>query len=548
MPRVRAKQPSASRPSPAATAASPSLGPLDRLAERAESLAGEWAARARLSTTVGRERALLRLCGIGGLDAAGRPLAWSVVDRYLAGHRGRLGGGLLLPFAMALVEYDLQPQRLALDIASGAVDLAMEAELLRESDRRAIAEEAARGLALAAVERIDANRTARSELLDVLGDPPRPWIGTMLADPEIDEAIGAARRALDAGADLVQVAVPIGRELADRLRDAGLDAPVWRPRDGQGESDAPDHAPTGSQRALTALRLHLDEIAAQRRNYVRLAAVPPALGGPELSVVAAFERVDVADSDVMTEIVSGRVAPERAIADHAFAHTLLARAGVTVSLSAGPLVVAPDMARGLPSDAATRAGRALALQALSVAIARGNGLPPEQILVGAMPSWLVGEPQPAARAAAEVAIRRELFAGMALCFDEPSGDVRRSTPDVWTAIVAAVAPAGPTSGLILRRASADSDRAASVSRLAAGVTAELASSLTSPVLTGLALDHARATVTAAVATLERLAADGWRSILGDSPDGSERARLGADSVAERTETFDPFATALASPA
>jgi D-Lysine 5,6-aminomutase TIM-barrel domain of alpha subunit len=536
VPRVSAKQSTAS------------LGPLDRLAERAETLAGAWAARARASTTIGRERALLRLCGIGGLDAAGRPLAWSVVDRYLAGRRGRLGGGLLLPFAMALVEYDLQPQRLALDIASGAVDLGMEAELLRESDRRAVAEEAARSLALAAIERIDANRTARRELLDVLGDPPRPWIGTTLADPEIDEAIGAARRALDAGADLVQVAVPIGRELADRLRDAGLDAPVWRPREGGSTHHVTDHAPAGSQRALTALRHHLDEIAAQRRNYVRLAAVPPALGGPELAVVAAFERVDVADSDVMTEIVGGRVAPERAMADHAFAHMLLARAGVTVSLSAGPLVVAPDMARGLPSDPAMRAGRALALQALSVAIARGNGLPPEQLLVGAMPSWLVGEPQPAARALAEVAIRRSLFPGTSLTFEEPPGDTRRSAGETWTAIVAAVAPAGPASGLILRRAAADSDRAAAVSRLAARVTDELQGSLTTPTLVGLALEHARATVAAAVTTLDRLADDGWRSVLGDSPDGAEHVRLGADSVAERTELFDPFAAALAAPA
>ena len=523
----------------------PSLGPIDRLAERAETLAGAWAARARASTTVGRERALLRLCGIGGLDAAGRPLAWSVVDRYLAGRRGRLGGGLLLPFAMALVEYDLQPQRLALDIASGAVDLGMEAELLREPDRRAVAEEEARRLAHAAIERIDANRTARRELLDVLGDPSRPWIGTTLADPEVGEAIDAARRALDVGVDLVQVAVPIGRELADRLRDAGLEPPVWRPREEETAANEADHAPAGSQRALTALRRHLDEIAAQRRNYVRLAAVPPALGGPELAVVSAFERVDVADADVMTEIVGARVAPERALADHAFAHSLLARAGVIASLSAGPLVVAPDLASGVPSDPATRAGRALALQALSVAIARGNGLTPEQLLVGAMPSWLIGESQPAARAAGEVAIRRALFDGMSLTFEEPPGDTRRSAAETWSAIIAAIAPAGPVSGLILRRASADSDRAAHASRLASRVTAELAGSLAPPALAGLALDHAHATVTAAVATLERLADHGWRSVLGDSPDGQDRVRLGADSVAERTETFDPFATVLA---
>jgi D-Lysine 5,6-aminomutase TIM-barrel domain of alpha subunit len=518
-------------------------GPIDKLAERADTLAGAWAARARTSTTVGRERALLRLFGVGGLDAAGRPLAWAAVDRYLGGARGRLGGGVVLPFAMALVEYDISPQRLALDVASGAVDLGMEAELLREADRRALAEEEARRLAEAAVERIDANRTARRELLGLLGDPTRPWIGTTIPEPEIEDAIVAARRALDAGADIVQVEIPIGRELTERLRDAGLDAPVWQPRGSDLRSETADHAPTGSQRALTALRHQLDEIAAQRRNYVRLAAVPPALGGPESAVVAAFERIDVASSDPLAEIVGGRVAPDRALADHAFAHAFLARAGVVVSLSAGPLVVGPDLARGLPSDAATRAGRALALQALSVAIARGNGLSDDQLLVGALPDWFVDEPIAAARAAAEVAVRRALYPDLSLAFEEPAPP-HRGPGGEWAAIVAAVAPA-VGSGVVLRRAGDDAARAISASRLAANVTRGLAGAHEPAALGGAALDHAKATVAAALTTLDRLADDGWRAVLGDALDGAEQVRLGEDSVAERIDSFDPFGRALA---
>jgi hypothetical protein len=522
-----------------------SLGPVDRLAERAETLAGAWAARARASTTIGRERALLRLFGVSGLDAAGRPLAWAAVDRYLAGRRGRLGGGVVMPFAMALVEYDLAPQRLALDVASGAVDLGLEAELLREADRRAVAEEEARRLIAAALERIDANRTARRELLDVLGDPGRPWIGTTIVDPEIEDALVAIAGILEAGADLVQIEIPIGRELAERLRDAGLDAPVWRPSEADQAAGRSDRAPTGSQRALTALRGRLDEIAAQRRNYVRMATMSPPLGAPESAVVAAFERVDLAESDPLAEIVNGRVAPERALADHAFSHALLARAGVGVSLSAGPLVVAPDLARGMPSDPATRAGRALALQALSVAITRGNGVSTGQLVLGALPPWLGGEPDPVARALAEVTVRRALHPGIALSFEEPPAEGRGSASETWSATVAAVAPAGPDAALILRRASGDTARSIAASRLAAAVTAQLGTAREPAALAGVALDHARATVAAAVATLERLADDGWRSVLGDPPDSGDRVRLGADSVAERTETFDPLEVALA---
>jgi hypothetical protein len=527
------------------TTGTASLGPLDRLAEQAETLAGAWAARARASTTIGCERALLRLFGVGGLDASDRPLAWAAVGRYLAGGRARLGGGVVLPFAMALVEYDLVPQRLALDIASGAVDLGMEAELLRESGRRAVAEEEARRLALAAIERIDANRTARRELLGVLGDPPRPWIGAAVLEPEIEAALDAARNALNAGADVIRIEMPIGRELVDRLQDAGLEAPIWRPLDTDSRSDDAERAPTGSQRALSVLRRHLDEIAAERRNYVRLAAATPPLGAPESAVVAAFERIDIVESDPMAEIVSGRVAPDRALADHAFAHALLARAGVMVSLTAGPLIVAPDLASGMPSDPPTRAGRALALQALSVAIARGNGIPADQLIVGALPAWLVGESEPAARAAGEVAVRRELFAGSCLAFEEPETPTAGSPADPWPAIVAAVAPAGPASGLVLRRSSPGLAAAIGRSRTASLVADELNDSIVRGGLSGAALEHARKTVVAAVATLDALGDDGWRSVLGDSPGGRDRVALGADAVTERTELFDPFGTALA---
>src|SRR5258706_16370210 len=181
------------------------LGPLDRLAERAETLAGAWAARARTSTTVGRERALLRMFGVAGLDAAGRPLAWAAVDRYMGGGRGRLAGGILLPFAMGLVEYDIDPQRLALDIASGAVDLGLEADLLNDPNRRALAEEEAHRLAAAATDRIDANRTARRELVDILGEPARPWIGAMIGQREIAGALASAGRTVPAGRDRVRV-------------------------------------------------------------------------------------------------------------------------------------------------------------------------------------------------------------------------------------------------------------------------------------------------------------------------------------------------------
>jgi hypothetical protein len=518
------------------------LGPLDRLADRAATLAGAWAARARASTTVGRERALLRMFGVSGLDGAGRPLAWSVVDRYLGGGPGRLGGGIVLPFAMALAEYDLDPQRLALDVASGAVDLGLEAALLREPDRRVIAEEEARRLVAAAIDRIDANRTARTELIGVLGDPGWPWVGAAIGEPDLAGALNEATAAVEAGADLLQIEVPIGRELSERLRRAGRDAPIWQPRPGleRADEDLLEQAPSGSQRALGSLRRDLDEAAARRRGYVRLAIVPPPLGTPESAVVAGFERIDLAVSDPLAEIIDGHVAPDRALADHAFAQAILARAGVVVSLGAGPLVVGPDLARGIPSNPSSRAGRALALQLVAVAIARGNGLADDQILIGGLTRWLAGETEPVAFGVGEIALRRALLPDIGLILEEPREE-DRAAGDLWPALAATLQPSGATAAILRRVPSASDLRA---TRVAASVAADLAASVEPPVLRGVALEHARATAAAALRTLDRLADDGWRAVIGDGPAEAADGSLGADAVAERSDPFDPLGREL----
>jgi beta-lysine 5,6-aminomutase alpha subunit len=523
-------------------------GPLDRLVSRAEALAGAWGGRARTSTTIGQERAILRLFGVTGLDAAGRPLAGATIDRWLAGDPRRLGGGIALPFAMALLEYDLEPQQLALDVASGAIDLTFEAELLRERDRRAVAEVEAARLAAAAIERIDAQRTVRRETLAVLGDATRPWLGVTLHQPDVDDAVVEAASLIGAGIDLIRIEVPMSRELADKLIDAGQEVPTWRPREGgAGATDRKrvQAAPTGSQRALGQLRDAVDRAAAERRAYVRLSTVVPALGAPDGAVVAAFERIDLIALDAMSEIVADAVEPDRALSDHAFAHRLASRAGTMVLVGAGPLVVAPDLSSGVPSTPATRAGRALALQLLGVTLARGDGLAAEQIVVGALPPWLTDEHSAAASAIAEVAVRRALFGGHPLGFVEPPSAPDRSV--LWPFVQAAAAVHAGDVALILRASDLgpnDAVAAARSARAAATVAADVALATPPRRLAGPALDHAKGMVAAAIETLTRLGDDGWRAVAGDPPSATRSRSSVAMATAERAETFDPFRSIL----
>ncbi len=521
------------------------LGPIDRLVELAETLAGAWGARARLCTTGGQERALLRMFGVTGLDRSGRPLAGEVVDRYVTHRPDRLAGGVVLPFTAALLEYETTPQELALDVASGAVDLGLEAEVLHDRDRRAAVELAARTLGASALDRIDANRTARLELLDLIGDADKPWVGATLVAAEAGVGAREAAALAMTGVDVVQVIVPAIRELAERLHDEGIDVPFWRPRPAPGGppiGDVPiEPAPSGSQRGLAELRQAVDGAAAERRAYARLATLGLPLAAPEQAVVAAFERIDVVASDVVAEIVDGNVDPDRALADHAFAHRILARSGATVLVGPGPLVVGPDLARGLPSDATTRAGRALALQLVGVFLARLHGVPESRLLVGALPPWLIEERGPAAAAIAQVAVRRAAMPDHPLAFEEPAAGTPASL--AWISVLGTVLPLAGSSGMIVRSTRADADSMAetvAATRSAASIALEASGSLGPLRPRGAALTMARGTVNAAVATLERIAAHGWPSILGEPIRQTRRGRLGADAVVERTEAFDPL--------
>jgi D-Lysine 5,6-aminomutase TIM-barrel domain of alpha subunit len=538
---------------------------IDRLTERAETLAGAWGARARASTTLGQERALLRLFGVTGLDRSGRPLAGAAVDRWLASAQDGLGGGIALPFAMALLEYDLEPQQLAMDVASGAVDLALEAELLREPDRRAVAETEAARLAGAAIERMDSDRVARRELVDLLGEARRPWLGTTVVEPDLDEALDEVADLAAAGYDLLRVEVPIGRELADKLQHAGLDVPEWHPHEGHGfrprsashgaggpAGDAngldTEPAPSGSQRALARLRRVADGVAAERRGYVRLAMAIPPLGVPEGAVVASSERVDLVEADPVAEIVAGGVDPDRALADHAFARRLHRRADTLVSIGPGPLVVAPDLASGVPSDVATRSGRALALQLVGVALARADGIATERIVVGAYPAWLADEAAATARVLAEVVIRRRAFPDQLMRFDEPAGHGEESAAvAAWPYLLSAALARAGSMSVVMRRHHPDPRRAVAEGRAAAATAAEVAEVSTSGPLGGVAEAHASAMLAAAMATLERLSDLGWRAVVGEPPRRGDRGEgvvarvaIGGDAVAERTENFDPL--------
>jgi beta-lysine 5,6-aminomutase alpha subunit len=517
------------------------------LRERAADLAGRFSQVARRSSTIAQERAVLRMLGVDGLDRAGRPLAASLAERYCGSDAGRLARGVILPFVVAMLEYDMPARELALDGASGAIDLALEAELLERPDRLAAAEKRAAQLLEAAWVRFDANRTATREMRDVLGLPDEPWLGVALQATEVKAAAAETRDLVAQGADLVQVRVPASWEFAEARRQAGLETPglfeLETPKRGREASrggrrrkaqvalPVAEQVPAGSQRGLASLRKAADDAAAQRGCYASLMTVTSAFAAPEQAVVAAFERIDYVAADPIREIVEDNVDPDRALADHAFAHRLQARAGCRVVIGPGPLVLGADVASGIPSDSATRAGRALALQALGLELALADGLPADRLLLGAVPDWAVGDGD-AGWILLQAWLRRVVFAGHRLVIGGPTGWL--TSPGGTVAAVSALA-GGAASLLVEPGPTGDVATLAADLGAAARTARALRTTLSDGALHGDAVELAGKTLRAAMAALDGLSTEGWECLLGPAGRDADGERLGRSAVVERAD-------------
>jgi hypothetical protein len=257
--------------------------------------------------------------------------------------------------------------------------------------------------------------------------------------------------------------------------------------------------------------------------------VTSAFAAPEQAVVAAFERIDFVEADPIREIVEDNVDPERALADHAFAHRLQARSGCRVLVGSGPLALGVDVISGIPSDAATRAGRALALQALGVELALAGGLPAERLLLGAVPEWSVGDGN-VTSILMQAWLRRIVFPGHRLVLGRPAGWL--AAPGGAVELVAAIV--GGAESMVVEPALPGGAAAAAADLDAAARTARaIRAALGDGSFHGDAADLAAKTLRTAGSVLERLSAEGWGSLLGPSGQGIEGEWLGGSAVVER---------------
>ena len=525
----------------------------------------------------------MRMLGVDGLDRSGKPLAAQVVERFCGDDPACLARGIVLPFVVAMLEYDMPARELALDVASGHVDLVLESELLDRPERREAAVSRARETLASTLARFDENRTAAHDMRDVLGMPDEPWLGIALKSAEVEAAAAETRAVIRDGADLVRIRVPASWELAQARRAAGLEVPgrveasgvssghdardshnsrnagrngrpgggadrgrsrsgrAWtargRPLPPSGSEErevaAERHedeelVPAGSERGLEAVRAAADRAAAERRCYASLVTITSAFAAPEQAVVAASQRIDFVEADPIREIVEDNVDPERALADHAFAHRLHARAGTRVVMGGGALALGADVALGIPADAATRAGRSLALQALGVELALADGLPADRLLLGALPGWIAGE-RDARASLVQAWLRHRIFPDHRLVLEQDADD--RAVRTQGSALVTAIT--GGRASIVIRDHAAGkvADFGAEL-RAAMAAGSAIRAALGDGRLYGDAEELAARTLREAELALRCLDEEGWVSLLG--PEGEETAvSLGRTAIVDR---------------
>ena len=280
---------------------------------RADALAGAWGARARASTTIGQERAILRLFGVTGLDARGAA-AGRRHGRSLAGGRPARRSAAASPCRSRWRCSSTTSSRSSSPSTSrpGAIDLALESRAAARARPARRGRGGGRRASPRAADRAD-RRPADGPARDDRRCSARPrgrGSGVTLREPDVETPSTRRSSLIAAGIDLIRVEVPIGRELADRMADAGLSVPEWQPRErderaGRRELDraGPDRQPAG---ARPPARRAPTGPPRERRAYVRLATVsagPRGAGGRRRRRLRADRRRRA--SDPMAEIVGG---------------------------------------------------------------------------------------------------------------------------------------------------------------------------------------------------------------------------------------------------
>lgn len=304
-------------------------------------------------TTVSVERAVLRLLGVDGVDAAEVPLPNIVVEELRKA--GILDKGATFWVVNAMLQLNLTAQQVAEGIAAGQLRI----QEIPRCDQREIAKYAYK-LAEQSLAVIKAKRQERDRLLNQLGKGQEPLLYVIVATGNVYEDAVQAQAAARQGADIIAVIRTTGQSLLDYV-------PYGPTTTGFGGTYA-------TQANFRILRQALDEVSSEVNRYIHLTNYCSGLCMPEIAVMGALERLDVMLNDSMYGIIFRDINMQRTFVDQFFSRLINGYAGIIINTGEDNYLTT--------ADAIDSAHTVLSSQFINEQFAFRSGMVPEQLGLG----------------------------------------------------------------------------------------------------------------------------------------------------------------------
>ncbi len=311
------------------------------------------------NSTVGTERAVLRLLGFNGaLERNGLlyPVSNFILDQLEAA--GRLNDGALYWVANALLVHKFETTRLEHAILNGEVDLGKVEELPRKKVEAMVTR-----LAKESYARLMRYRKSREAIRKKQGDPlleKRPLKYVIVATGNIFEDVIQARSAAQDGADIIAVIRSTAQSLLDYV-------PQGNTTEGFGGTYA-------TQANFALMRKALDEVGAELGRYIRLTNYCSGLCMSEIAALAAIEGLDCLLNDAMYGILFRDINPRRTLIDQHFSRLICSVSGLWIMTGEDNYMKT--------TDAVESGDQVLASEFINEAYALNAGMKKNQMSIG----------------------------------------------------------------------------------------------------------------------------------------------------------------------
>jgi beta-lysine 5,6-aminomutase alpha subunit len=261
-------------------------------------------------TTVTVERAILRICGVDGVDEFGVPLPNVIVDHIE--ERGSLGKGVLFYVGNAMVQTSLSIQDIAKKVAKGQLDLVNQSTATMDEIKNILTP-----LIIERLSIIKQHRMNRDAFYQQFGYPASPELYVIVATGNIYEDVIQAKAAARQGADIIAIIRSTGQSLLDYV-------PFGATTEGFGGTYA-------TQENFRIMRQALDEVSQECGRYIKLVNYASGLCMPEIAAMGALERLDVMLNDSLYGILFRDINMKRTFIDQYFSRVIDAYAGIIIN-------------------------------------------------------------------------------------------------------------------------------------------------------------------------------------------------------------------------